>query len=286
MADAPVPSCDRKKKGRPSGSDGLHTEKSQLMSSSESTALQSLTFEDHHVRIVLDEQGEPWWVAKDVAEALGYPEETVASSMSKLVDKVPAEWRSKKPFLADGGTREMLFLSEQGLYFFMSRSNMPAALPFQKWIAGEVIPQIRKTGQYAVKQLTAAELMAAMAQELVNQERRTLALENRVTAIEARRIEAERELLLLPAPTVAADPLTDRAMINRLVRQNAEATQLEHSAVWNQLYREFTDRYHIDLKARARLAGDKSKPLDIAESLGCLPQLYSTAWTLYSKSAS
>jgi hypothetical protein len=42
----------------------------------------------------------------------------------------------------------MLCLSEQGLYFFLSRSDKPAALPFQKWIAGEVIPAIRKTGTY------------------------------------------------------------------------------------------------------------------------------------------
>jgi len=42
----------------------------------------------------------------------------------------------------------MAVLAEQGLYFFLGRSDKPAALPFQKWIAGEVLPSIRKTGEY------------------------------------------------------------------------------------------------------------------------------------------
>jgi len=46
----------------------------------------------------------------------------------------------------------MLCLSEPGLYFFLGRSDKEAALPFQKWVAGEVIPSIRKTGYYAVPQ--------------------------------------------------------------------------------------------------------------------------------------
>ena len=41
-------------------------------------------------------------------------------------------------------------LSEPGLYFFLGRSDKPGALPFQKWLAGEVIPAIRKTGCYAM----------------------------------------------------------------------------------------------------------------------------------------
>lgn len=44
----------------------------------------------------------------------------------------------------------MLTLSEQGLYFFVARSDKPAALPFQKWLAGEVLPALRKTGRYEV----------------------------------------------------------------------------------------------------------------------------------------
>lgn len=248
------------------------------MSSTEKHALQSLTFDDHQVRITLDAEGNPWWVAKDVAEALGY-----TWSGTSRVAHVPEQWRGVTSVVTPSGEQDMITLSEQGLYFFLARSDKDQALPFQMWIAGDIIPSIRKTGQYAVKQLTAAELMAAMAQELVEQERRTLALEGRVAAIESRRIEAEREMFLLPAPAEPAEPLTDRARLNRLVRQHAEETQLDHAAVWKQLYCEFRDRYHVDLRARARLGDKGTKPLDIAEELALLPQLYATAWALYGK---
>ena len=49
-----------------------------------------------------------------------------------------------------GGTQELWCISEQGLYFFLNRSDKPKALPMQKWVAGEVLPSIRKTGNYAV----------------------------------------------------------------------------------------------------------------------------------------
>jgi phage antirepressor YoqD-like protein len=44
----------------------------------------------------------------------------------------------------------MATLSEQGLYFFLARSDKPAALPFQRWIAGDVMPALRRTGAYAM----------------------------------------------------------------------------------------------------------------------------------------
>ncbi|CAK0754896.1 hypothetical protein CCP4SC76_2580001 [Gammaproteobacteria bacterium] len=52
--------------------------------------------------------------------------------------------------LTPGGIQEINILREQGLYFFLGRSDKPGALPLQKWVAGEVIPSIRKTGQYAL----------------------------------------------------------------------------------------------------------------------------------------
>lgn len=100
-------------------------------------------FGDHLVRIVPDENGEPWFVAKDVAKALDY-EWNGASRIAH----VPEEWRGVTSVVTPSGTQEMLTLSEQGLYFFLGRSDKPKALPFQKWLAGEVVPSIRKTGRY------------------------------------------------------------------------------------------------------------------------------------------
>ncbi|MDR2049741.1 MAG: hypothetical protein LBP69_09840 [Treponema sp.] len=86
--------------------------------------------------------GDPWWVAKDVAEVLEH------EWQPNLVSHVPGEWKGRYPIPTPGGVQEMLCLAEQGLYFFLARSDKPLAFPFQKWIAGEVIPSIRKTGGY------------------------------------------------------------------------------------------------------------------------------------------
>ena len=92
------------------------------------------------VRTVLID-GEPWFVAKDVCEALGY-----YWNGKKTVAHVPEEWRGVGSVPTPTGNQELIIFSEQGLYFFLGRSDKPAALPMQKWVAGEVLPTIRKTG--------------------------------------------------------------------------------------------------------------------------------------------
>jgi prophage antirepressor-like protein len=96
---------------------------------------------------VVERDGEPWFVARDVAKALGYSE---ASNPARLFANIPEEWKGIQRMNTLGGEQEMLTISEQGLYFFLGRSDKPAALPYQKWVAGEVIPSIRKTGSYSV----------------------------------------------------------------------------------------------------------------------------------------
>jgi anti-repressor protein len=118
----------------------------QVMANTKSTDIQPFSFENHPVRIVLDEKGEPWWAAKDIGAALGYAESTDAN---KLTQSVPDDWKGRKPIPTPGGMQEVHCLSEQGLYFFLARSDKPTALPFQRWIAGDVLPSIRRTGTYS-----------------------------------------------------------------------------------------------------------------------------------------
>lgn len=98
------------------------------------------------VRVCQDNQGELWFVAKDVARALEYS----STNMTTVFQAVPEEWKGSNPITTLGGTQVLLTISEQGLYFFLGRSDKPKALPYQKWIAGEVMPSIRKTGGYGL----------------------------------------------------------------------------------------------------------------------------------------
>ncbi|MDY0204627.1 MAG: BRO family protein [Desulfovibrio desulfuricans] len=113
------------------------------MSQSPQQGLMPLAFEESLVRVIPDPHGAPLFVAKDVALALDY--EWKGSS---TIGHVPEEWRGVYSVQTPSAIQEMLTLTEQGLYFFLGRSDKPKALPFQKWLAGEVLPALRKTGSY------------------------------------------------------------------------------------------------------------------------------------------
>lgn len=84
-------------------------------------------------------------VAKDVLISLEYAADY---NPSRATAHVPEEWKGVHRMHTPGGIQEMLTLKEQGLYFFVNRSDKPKALPLQKWVAGDVLPTIRQTGGY------------------------------------------------------------------------------------------------------------------------------------------
>lgn len=110
-----------------------------------STSIIPFQFESSSIRIITHADGAWSVVAKDVAESLGYAWAGIAT-----IKHVPDEWRGVNSVLTPSGEQDMHTLAEQGLYFFLGRSDKPKALPFQKWVYGDVIPSIRKTGSYSV----------------------------------------------------------------------------------------------------------------------------------------
>ena len=117
-------------------------------------SIQVYSNKNFSVRTTQGVDGTVWFVAKDIAEALEYSE---ASNPARLFANVPDFWKGVKPFhiRSENGVvqeREVLCLTEQGLYFFLGRSDKKKALPYQMWIAGDVVPSIRKTGSYTVNE--------------------------------------------------------------------------------------------------------------------------------------
>ncbi len=110
-------------------------------------------FETNKIRTYTDENGNIFFVAKDIAIALEYPKTSI-SQLNNLLAHIPNEWKDHKPIMTIGGIQQMAILLESGLYFFLARSDKLKAIPFQKWIAGEVIPSIRKTGTYSISKQT------------------------------------------------------------------------------------------------------------------------------------
>lgn len=104
----------------------------------------------------LTEDGEPWFVASDIAKALGY---RMASDMNRRLDDDEKGTRSVR---TPGGTQEMTVISEAGLYSAVLGSKLPEAKAFKRWVTHEVLPAIRRDGGYmaAKPDETPEEIMA------------------------------------------------------------------------------------------------------------------------------
>ena len=142
--------------------------------------LMNLHFEGNPVRVIMRD-GEPWWVAKDVADILGYSE---TQAMTRRLDE-----DETIPDKLSGMTMRSILVNESGLYNAIIGSRKPEAKRFRKWITSEVLPTIRKTGGYGPqKQLTPTEL----ALMVIESEKQKALLENKLGSAE-KRIEVMSE---------------------------------------------------------------------------------------------
>jgi len=99
------------------------------------------------VRVIQDEKGEPWWVAKDVCDILGI--DNVSMALSRL-----DEDEVNLTDITDSLRRiqKTSIINEPGLYSLILSSKKPEAKPFKRWITHKVLPSIRKTGSYQISQ--------------------------------------------------------------------------------------------------------------------------------------
>lgn len=127
-------------------------------------SLVPFSFKGSSVRIVTDEHGEPWFVAKDVCDLLGYanPSDAVGRHCKGVARRYPLQ--------TAGGMQDVRVLSEGDTLRLIVNSAMPAAQEFEAWVFDEVLPSIRRTGSYQ-RPLTPAEQLLAQAQTMVTIER-------------------------------------------------------------------------------------------------------------------
>lgn len=108
---------------------------------------------------------EPWFVGKDVAQALGYS--NTRDALNKHVD---TEDKGVAKCDTPGGSQEMTVINESGVYALVFGSKLDSAKRFKHWVTSEVIPSIRKTGGYQLPQ-TYAEALRALADQAEENER-------------------------------------------------------------------------------------------------------------------
>ena len=128
----------------------------------------------------IEKDGEPWFVGKDVAAALGYKEPTKAAR-----EKVDDDDKGVSKIDTPSGIQEMTIINESGLYCLVLSSKLPTAKKFKRWVTNEVIPSIRKHGAYMTpetleKVLLSPDTLMQLAQNLKDEQEKRKALEAQI----------------------------------------------------------------------------------------------------------
>lgn len=162
---------------------------------------------------------EPHFVAKDIAEALEYSWKGIAT-----IQHVPEQWRGVYSVQTPSGLQEMLCFTEQGLFFFASRSDKPKALPFQMWLSGEVLPSIRKHGFYGTyewveEQLSNPDTLITILQNYKTEKEAKIAAQQQVKQLNGK-IEEDKPKVLFAESVVASETAILVGELAKLIKQN------------------------------------------------------------------
>ena len=125
-----------------------------------------------NIRVCGADTENPLFCAMDLCRALGY-----SNGRDAVAKHVDSEDVAKRDTLTKGGTQQLTFVTESGMYALILGSKLPQARQFKHWVTSEVLPSIRKTGSYSVEQLSRKQLAIMVIQ--AEEEKERLALENK-----------------------------------------------------------------------------------------------------------
>lgn len=166
-------------------------------------------FEENPVRTFVHD-GNPWFVARDVCAILGL--QNPSDAVSELDDDEKGVATSDP--LSRGGAQQIRTISESGLYSLIFRSRKPEAKAFRRWVTGEVLPALRRTGSFTVDGAAEVELEPVLPeplewtlQSLISERQRALELilagkvdAGTAQALASLMVEGRKHLDLLKAP--------------------------------------------------------------------------------------
>ena len=144
------------------------------------------------VRVIMKD-GVPLFCLADVCRVLELPQ------VAKVVQRLDKGVLSTHPVETAGGVQQMYFVNEDGLYDVILDSRKPNAKIFRKWITGEVLPKIFRTGSYSLPGVVNNETLAverekiAVEREKISVEREKIAVEHEKIAVEQKKLAVERD---------------------------------------------------------------------------------------------
>ncbi len=161
--------------------------------------------------IIID--GEPWFVAKDIAEKLGYSKTFNMTKQIDAEDKQMLDCSSQEDANFSSKARQIGIINESGLYSAIMGSQLKSAKSFKRWVTKDVLPSIRRTGTYGAPQLPTEpmELLELHYKALKEVDSKVDKAEERITALDKK---LETALLELPLLGVESDKV-DKALKHR-----------------------------------------------------------------------
>lgn len=173
----------------------------------------------------IQQNGEPWFVGKDVADILGY--QNGSRDVNRHVDEDDRQNYQNGTFESNRG---LTIINESGLYSLILSSKMPKAKEFKRWVTSEVIPAIRKTGGYIAgsENMTDAEIMAKavlVAQSTIRQR------DQRIKELESDVAAAKPKVLFADAVS-ASDSTILIGDLAKLIKQNGHPIGQKRLFCW------------------------------------------------------
>lgn len=170
--------------------------------------------------IIID--NEPWFVAKDISDKLGYAQ---TSNMMKRIDE-----EDFKSSILDGMNMKSLLINESGLYSAIIGSKLESAKRFKHWVTSEVLPSIRRNGGYIAGQETLSDDELLSKALMVAQ--RKIEEKNQLIAIQSSRIEEMRPKEIFADAVSASDSSMLIRDLAKIIKQNGVSLGEKHFYKW------------------------------------------------------
>ena len=183
--------------------------------------------------LVID--NEPWFVGKDVAEALGY--KNVRDSLARHID---SDDKRDGVVIHDSMGREQkpIIINESGLYSLILSSKLPNAKKFKRWVTSEVLPTLRKTGSYTKVPTDPRELLMLTIKAHEQTAQRVDVLEEKVSSLEkSTTIDSSQQYTL--------EKIAKATVIRTLEGIDSRAYQLMNRKIFSNIWRDYKNYFKL-----------------------------------------
>lgn len=176
---------------------------------------------------------EPWFVGKDVAEALGYK-----NSKNAVPTHVDEEDKLSTQIEYTGQKRNVTVINESGLYSLILSSKLPNAKKFKRWVTSEVLPTLRKTGPYTKVPTDPRELLMLTIKAHEQTAQRVDVLEEKVSSLEkSTTIDSSQQYTL--------EKIAKATVIRTLGGIDSRAYQLMNRKIFSNIWRDYKNYFKL-----------------------------------------